>query len=244
MSATPRPLALSALARRTADRPPPRRYLFEDDFAAPEASPRAVRAEPPPEPEVIVPSFSAAELAEARAEGFAEGRAAALAEAKAAAEARTAAALEAIAARLGEARREAAEAAERAATSLAAATLELVSRALPSAAAAHALPTCSALAETLLARLPAVERIAIRVPPELADALGPKLSAAAAAADYAGRLEVIPTAGLAPGEMRVSWPGGEARHDPAAFAAAARALLAQLGLSIPEGQAEENRHGD
>lgn len=244
MSATPRPLALSALARRAADRPPPRRYLFEEDFAAPEASLRAARAEPPPEPEVIVPSFSAAELAEARAEGVAEGRAAALAEAKAAAETRAAAALEAIAARLGEARREAAQAAERAATSLAAAMLDLVLRALPSVAQAHALPTCSALAETLLARLPAVERIAIRVPPDLAEALAPRLSAAAAAADYPGRLDVIPTAGLAPGEMRVSWPGGEARHDPAAFAAAAREVLAQLGLSMPQGQAEENDDGN
>jgi flagellar assembly protein FliH len=246
MTATPRPLALSALATRVADRPPPRRFLFEDDFSAPEdlARSRARLAEPPPEPEVIVPSFSAAELAEARAEGMAEGRAAALAEAKASAEARAAAALEAIATRLGEAAREAEAAAERSAGALAAATLDLVARAMPAVAAAHALPSCAALAEALLARLAGAERLAIRLAPDLARALEPRLAAAAAAADFAGRLEVIATEGMGPGEMRVSWPGGEARHDPAALAATAREVLMQLGLSASAEPGEENGNGD
>jgi flagellar assembly protein FliH len=246
MSAPPRPIALSALARRATDRPPPRRYLFEDDFASPADLPhgRARLAEPPPEPEVIAPSFSAAELAEARAEGIAEGRAAAQAEAKASAEARAAAALETIAARLAEARRAAEAAAERAAGALAAATLDLVARALPAVAAAHALPSCAALAEALLARLAGVERIAIRLPPDLARALEPRLAAAAAAADFAGRLDVIATEGMAAGEMRVSWPGGEARHDPAALAAAAREALSQLGLWGGTDGEQEKGDGD
>ena len=242
MSTAPRPIALSALARRGQDRPPPRRYLFERDFDAEDGPPsRAPLPAPPPEPEVIAPSFSAAELAEARAKGVAEGRAAAAAEAKASAEARAAAALEAIAARLAEAREAAAAAAERAAGALARATLDLVTRALPSAAAAHAPKTCGMLAEALIARLSGVERIVIRLEPELARRLEPALARAAAAADFAGRLEVVGTAGMSPGEMRVSWPGGEARHDPHALASAARDVLHQLGLS-PE-SAEENQDG-
>lgn len=246
MSATPRPIALSALARRTPERAPPRHFLFEEDFAAPEERPRARArlAEPPPEPEVIAPSFSAAELAEARAEGFAEGRSAALAEAKASAAAREAAALEAISGRLAEARRAAEAAAERAAGALAAATLDLVARALPAVAAAHALPSCAALAEGLLARLAGVERITIRLAPDLASALAPRLAAAAAAADFAGRLDVVGTEGMAPGEMRVSWPGGEARRDPAALAAAAQEVLAQLGLCGMTDADQENGDGD
>jgi len=228
-------------------RPPPRRFLFDDDFATPEEQgrARAKLAQPAPEPEVIVPSFSAEELSEARAEGIAEGRAAALAEARASADARLAAVLETIAARLGEARREAHATAERAAGALAAATLDLVARALPAMAAAQALPGCAELAETLLVRLGAVDRIAIRLPPELARALAPRLEAAAAAADFTGRLEVLPTDGMVAGEMRISWPGGEARREPAALAAAAQDVLQRLGLAVARGEAEqENGDGD
>jgi flagellar assembly protein FliH len=251
MSATPRPLALSALASRQVERPPARRFLFEDDFATPEevARARAKLAQAAPEPEVIVPTFSAEELAEARAEGVAEGRAAGIAEARASVEARLAAALETIATRLGEARREASATAESAAAALAATTLDLLARALPRAAAAHALPGCAELAETLLAKLSGVERIAIRLPPELARALAPRLEAAAAAADFAGRLDVIATDGMVAGEMRISWPGGEARRDPAALAAAAGDVLRQLGLAPPRTEtaataAAEQEEGD
>jgi flagellar biosynthesis/type III secretory pathway protein FliH len=244
--AAPRPLALSALAARTIERPPPRRFLFDDDFATPEeqARLRAKLAEAAPEPEVIVPSFTAAELAEARAEGVAEGRALGEAEARASIEARNAAALETIAARLAEAKREAAGAAERAAAALAAATLGLVARALPEIAAAEAGEACARLAESLLARLATAERIAIRLPPELARALAPRLEAAAAAADFTGRLEVIATEGMAAGAMRISWPGGEALRDPAALAAAATEVLRRLGFAAGTDQAEENGDGD
>jgi flagellar assembly protein FliH len=245
MSATPRPLALSALASRQAERPPAhhaahqaahagsRRFLFEDDFASPQDAARARGrlAQAAPEPEVIAPSFTAEELAEARTEGVAEGRAAGIAEAHAGIEARLAAALETIATRLGEARREAAVTAELATGALAATTLDLVARALPRAAAAHARPGCAELAESLLAKLSGVERIAIRLPPELARALAPRLEAAAAAADFTGRLDVIPTDGMVAGEMRISWPGGEARRDPASLAEAAGDVLRQLGLA-------------
>ncbi len=247
MSAPPRPLALSALAsrqvERMADSPAAhagsRRFLFEDDFASPQdvARARARLAQAAPEPEVIAPSFSAEEVAEARAEGVAEGRAAGLAEGRSGSEARIAAALETIATRLGEARREAAATAEGAAAALAAATLALVAGALPRAAAAHALAGSAELAETLLARLSGVERIAIRLPPELARALAPRLEQAAAAADFAGRLDVIPTDGMVAGEMRISWPGGEARREPAALATAAGDVLRQLGLAPPPAEA-------
>lgn len=232
MNAPPRPIALSALASRTVERQASRRYLFEDDFATPEetARARAKLAQAAPEPEVIVPSFSAEELAEARAEGMAEGRAAGLAEARAGIEARHAAALETIATRLGEASREAAATAEAAAAALAAATLDLLARALPRVAAAHAQAGCVELAEALLAKLSGVERIAIRLPGELARALGPRLEAAAAAADFSGRLDVIATDGMVAGEMRISWPGGEARRSPSQLAAAAEDVLRQLGL--------------
>jgi flagellar assembly protein FliH len=263
MNAPPRPLALSALAARQVERHAThqaahpaahavsRRFLFEDDFASPQeaARARARLAQAAPEPEVIAPSFSAEEVAEARAEGMAEGRAAGLAEGRAGAEARLAAALETIATRLGEARREAAVTAETAAGALAATTLDLVARALPRAAAAQALPACAELAETLLARLSGVERIAIRLPPELARTLAPRLEQAAAAADFSGRLDVIPTDGMVAGEMRISWPGGEARRDPAALAEAAGDVLRQLGLAPPRTEtaamaAAEQENGD
>ncbi|WP_456305138.1 hypothetical protein, partial [Elioraea rosea] len=135
--------------------------------------------------------------------------------------------------------REAQLAAERAAGAIAATTLDLVAAALPVAAAAHALPGCAELAEKLLARLSGVDRIAIRLPPELARQLAPRLEAAAAAADFSGRLDVIPTDGMVAGEMRVSWPGGEARRDPAALAAAARDVLQRLGLAGAKDEAEQ-----
>lgn len=255
MSAPPRPLALSALASRQVERPaahqaahakahqPPRagarRFLFEDDFASPQdvSHARARLAQAAPEPEVIAPSFSAEELAEARAEGMSEGRAAGFAEARAGIEARLAAALETIAIRLGEASREAAATAELATGALAATTLDLLARALPRAAAAHALAGCAELAESLLAKLSGVERIAIRLPPELARALASRLEAAAAAADFTGRLDVIPTDGMVTGEMRISWPGGEARRDPAQLAKAAGDVLRQLGLAPSQTEA-------
>jgi flagellar assembly protein FliH len=217
-----------------------RRYLFEDDFATPGERRQASRlAQAAPEPEVIAPSFTADELAEARAEGVLEGRAAGAAEARAAIEARIAGALETIAARLGDASAEAGRAAERAAGALAATTLDLVARALPEAAARHAQQGCAELAEALLARLSGVDRITIRLPPELARQLGPRLAEAAAASDFAGRLDVLPTDGMVAGEMRISWPGGEARRDPKALEQAAREVLRQLGLAANETDAEQ-----
>lgn len=247
MSAPPRPIALSALARPAGARSEAvagqqqRRYLFEDDFATPgeQHRTRARLSQAAPEPEVIVPSFTADELAEARAEGVLEGRAAGAAEARAAIEARIAGALETLATRLGDAKAEANRAAEQAAGALAATTLDLLARALPATAAHHAQQGCAELAEALLAKLAGVDRIAIRLPPELAKSLGPRLAAAAATVDFTGKLDVIPTDGMVAGEMRISWPGGEARREPKALGQAARDVLVRLGLAMNETDAEQ-----
>ncbi|WP_291295110.1 hypothetical protein [Elioraea sp.] len=246
MTAAPRPIALSALARPAGSRTDAvagnqRRYLFEDDFATPgeQGRARGRLAQAAPEPEVIAPSFTADELAEARAEGVLEGRAAGAAEARSAIEARIAGALETIAARLGDAKAEASRAAERAAGALAATTLDLLARALPEAAAHHAQQGCAELAKALLDQLSGVDRIVIRLPPEHAKSLAPRLAAAAEAADFTGKLDVLPTDGMVAGEMRISWPGGEARRDPKVLEQAARDVLARLGLAMSETDAEQ-----
>jgi hypothetical protein len=63
----------------------------------------------------------------------------------------------------------------------------------------------------------------------------PALQAATArmATEMAGRITIAPSADLPQGALRIAWPGGVARRDPAALTRRVRDVLGQFGLDTP-----------
>lgn len=200
------------------------RFAFDTEF---DSAGVVVR----PAPAVVLePTFSAADLEAARAEGFAAGERSVTA----LAEADGAAAL-----------------ADLAATAQAAlATLAEVAHAHKVGAVALALTAADRIAEAALARFPeaapaaalealgreveAAPRLLLRARPDQADAMRDAVEQAALVAGYPGQLVVKSDPTLAPAAFIFDWGDGRAAFDPAAAAAriseALTAALAAEGL--------------
>ncbi len=224
MEETLREAVLAALSPRRAAPPEAatRRagLLYAVDFDRPQAPP-----EPPPPPP---PTFGEAELAAARAEAFAHGRAEALAEEEQAQAALRLAALQAIGDALSASRDHAARVAEEAAEALSRAVLGTVLAALPATCARHGERELRALTRAVLPALSAEPRITVRLNPHMQDAVSEELGRMEP--DLAGRVALLPTDALPPGDISVAWTDGSAVRDARALAAAAREALAPLGL--------------
>lgn len=178
-------------------------------------------------------SFSAEEVAAARAEGFAQGEGSVAAQAQA----DTAAAIAALAA-----------AAEAALASLAAvahehkagaATLALAAAGQIADAALERFPEAVAAAalESLGREVEAAPRLLLRVRPDQVEALTPAVEQAALNAGYPGALVVKADPSLAPAAFIYEWGDGRAAFDPEA---AARRIAEALGAAL----AAEGLHGE
>lgn len=224
-----RPLPLSALAapRRAAEAASPsgRRILFGESFDPP--------APPPPEPEIIAPTFGLEDLELARAEAFAEGRSAGLAEAARSQAARETAAIEAAAAQLAATASAAREAAERTDARLADAVLAAIAAQTGEHAAGLLPAQASALVAELRASLGPEVALTVSAAPGVADRVAEALHDAATRAGTPFPADVAPDPSLDARAVRVAWRSGEALLDLSAVAAATARILAEAFAPAP-----------
>lgn len=231
----------AAADRAPADRVPAGarrpRVLFEEDFSPPGGAAGAAMAEAP-QPEVIEPTYSAAELEDARRSAFRDGRDAGRTAARAEAAAAGEAALAAIAGQLREAAADARTAAQEAAEGALRLCVGMLAALHPSIADRLAAADIEAMVASLLPVLAGEPKLALRVCPPLAAKLQARIAAIAAASDFAGEIALRPDPSVAPGGATLSWSAGAALRDPAALRTALLGALRPLGLGplTPETQ--------
>lgn len=200
--------------------------LFEEDFDLPPPA-----EEPPPQPEVIEPVFSAAELQVAREEAGREADQRARAEVAAAQAASAQASLAAIADQLGHAAAESRAAREDAAEAIAQLVLAGFAAAFPALSRRHGEVEVRAVLQRILPALGSEPKVTIRVAPALLGAVRNEL--ARLDPDIAEMMQVIPFETLSPGDVRVHWHSGQAVRDSAKLWEEIEAILAPAGLLPP-----------
>ena len=196
--------------------------LYAEDFDDEDPAPAV--AEHPPEPEVIDPVFSVAELDAARAEGRAAGRA----EAERSLLASRTHMLGLLAAGVAEARSAATEVATQVADGVVRCMLGALVACLPATCKRHGAAELSALTQIILPALRDEPRIAIRVHPHMLAAM--QAEVAALDVEIAERVVLMPTDAVAPGDARISWANGSAVRDTERARLAVADALAELGL--------------
>lgn len=202
--------------------------LFDEDFD---------QQPPPSEPEVIEPVFTAADLIAARQEAAQESRERTLEEVEGSVRAATSRALAAIAEQLAAARAEVASIAEQSAEAIARLLLDCFATAFPVLSARHGPAELAAIALQILPAVHYEPAIAVRIHP----CVVPKLTEAIASldADVAARVRLIPTEGLSPADVRITWANGSAVRDTAALWRQIEDILAAAGLWSVEATAKE-----
>ncbi len=206
-----------------ASRPSLAGVLYAEDFD--EAAPVPSSAdEPAPEPEVIEPVFSAAELDSARA----DGRAAGLAEAERSIAASRLQVLRLMAENMGDAREAARNLAAEAAEAAARCMLTALTACLPALCTRHGANEVRAFVRIVLPVLTEEPRITVRVHPHMIAMLQDEL--AAMDFEVVERITLQPADAIAPGDVRVTWSAGSASRHGARARAAIDEALAMLGL--------------
>jgi flagellar biosynthesis/type III secretory pathway protein FliH len=197
-----------------------RRILFAEDFDL--ADP-----EPAPEPEIIAPVFTAADLEQARAAGWQEGRDAALAELAAEAERGAQEAAGAIAAQIEAARHELRRMAEESAEAIARLLLESFAAAFPAVCAAYGEKEITALLRAVLPALSQEPMVTVRACSSVLQAAAREIERLDP--DFAERVRLVPAA-TPPGDVRISWHAGKAVRDTATLWSEIADILAPAGF--------------
>ena len=215
--------ARAAPSYAAAPRPHLAGVLYAEDFdeAAP---PPSSAGEPAPEPEVIEPVFSAAELDRARA----EGRAAGLAEAERSIGASRLQVLRLIAENMSNAQEAACNLAADAADAAARCMLTALTACLPALCTRHGANELRAFVRIVLPALIEEPQITVRVHPHMIAVLQDEL--ASMDFDIAERITLQPADAVMPGDVRVTWSAGSASRQGARARAAVEEALAMLGL--------------
>ncbi len=217
-------------ADATAHRLPPRPsrsaaagILYAEDFDD-ENQAETAASHPAPEPEVIEPVFTAAELEAARADARAIGRA----EAERGVAASRLQVLQLIASGMTEAREEAHHIAEQAAEAVARCTLTSLAACLPALCAQHGADELRALIRVVLPALTNEPRITVKLHPHMVAVVRDEI--ASLEIEAADRITLQPSEAIAPGDARVGWSDGSAGRHAARAQAAVENALAVLGL--------------
>ena len=197
--------------------------LYAEDFDD-DADPVAPAPDPVPEPEIIEPVFTAAELDAARAEAAQGARA----EAERGLSASRNHLLGLLAGGMAEARLGAKQAAEAVAEEVARCMLGALAACLPALCEQHGAMELRAFTRALLPALTDEPRITIRINPHMLGAMQDEVGRLDA--EIAERIQLLPTDAIPPGDARVSWAEGSALRDTARARAAFEDGLAQLGL--------------
>jgi flagellar assembly protein FliH len=204
--------------------------LFEEDFDLPATeAPPAV--EPPPEPEVIEPVFTAAELKAAREEAWREADELARAELNGARERAAQAALSTIAEQLRNAREQARKIAESSAEAIAQLLLASFAAAFPAMCRQHGEAEIRAVLQQILPALESEPKLTIRVAPEAASGVRRELDRLDN--DLAAAIQIVPVDTMAPSDVRIQWRAGQASRDAAQIWDDIKAALAPAGLLPP-----------
>jgi len=203
--------------------------LFDEDFDLPAR---------PPEPEVIEPVFTAAELLAAREEAAQDSRDRAIAEVEASARLASTRALAEIAAQITAAREQAAAIAEQSAEAIARLLLDCFATAFPALSAQHGAGELAAVLREILPALHREPKITVRINPHLMPAMTEELHSLDA--ELAVRVRLIPTDSVAVGDVRVAWENGAAIRDAASLWSQIESVLAPAGLLHLESTAKEH----
>jgi flagellar assembly protein FliH len=186
------------------------KFLFQEEFAEPGVGPDGapmpviVRRKPKNFSEVEMEMARQNAHAEGRAEGFDAGRAEALTDAQHLAAQALARIEEALPHALAAADRARAEADAGAVQAMGAIARKL----LPAMAARQGVEEIEALMRDCLERLAEQPRFVAKVNPAVADALREKFEAMTQALGFAGRIVVVPDAGLPATDARIEWTNG------------------------------------
>lgn len=197
--------------------------LFAEDFDAPPICGAA------PEPDVIEPMFTKAELEAACQQAWRTGHDAATA---AFAEANAAGirdAIAAIAAGMVEAPAEAAAMAQQTADALARLLFDSFAAAFPSLCAIHGEAELRNLVRAILPALQQEPSVSIRVNPVHATAIHHEILSADP--DLATRLEIIESETVRPGDIRIAWRAGQATRDADGLWQQIAEILAPAGFA-------------
>ena len=215
------------------------KFLFDVSFdsdapgapeptAAPAPEPAVEAPAPPPEP-----TFSAAELAAARAEGEALGRAAAAEEARTAAEQAIALSLEQVASRLEDLLKGLRAVDEENRAQCLRLSLAILRKLFPRLAASNGLSEIEQVIGDSLERLRDEPRIVIRVADSLLDGLRERIDGLTRRGGFEGKTVLISEAGLPPGAVRVEWADGGAEREPESNWSAIEALIEKALPQVP-----------
>jgi flagellar assembly protein FliH len=206
--------------------------LFDEDFDAPPATAGVIvlddlpdEAPPPP------PAVTAEDVAAARADAYAEGHEKGLAQAAADRAEVTRQMLGVIADRLEGARLEAARVAEEGAQAVARLLMGTLAGMMPALCARHGAAEVAAVARAVLPALVREPRVTIRVSPHLVRAVEQAL--AGLDPDLHGRVMLVPTDAVPPGDVRIAWADGAAVRETAALWRSIAEALAPLDLLAP-----------
>ncbi len=193
--------------------------LFAEDFDV---------ADVAPEPEVIEPVFSVAEVTAAREAAWREGYAAGLEEGAKADGVTTRQALTAIAEQLTAERELAATQADISAQATAQLLLDSLAATFPTLCARYGDAEVQALIRTVLPALTQESAITVRAHPRTAAAVAQEIGRLDS--DLAARVQTVECEGIQPGDVRVTWHNGTARRDAAALWKQVAAVLVPEGL--------------
>jgi flagellar assembly protein FliH len=190
------------------------KFLFDNEFVveqaiADEAAGEADEDRTPPEP-----TYSAAELAQARADGSTEGHAAGLAEGRAETERLATQAIGQISERLSEIAdtvRTHRDSVTHDATAVASAIIRKVA---PDLIRRGALDSIEAAISGCLPDLTDEPRIVVRVHDDVLDAVQARIGPMVAGSGFSGDVVVIADPALEPSDCTVEWADGGIRHDP------------------------------
>lgn len=203
------------------DMRPSGKVLFAEDFD--------LAHDAAPEPEVIEPTFSAAELEAARAEAWQAGSDAAAAEAAAADHAVIRQTITAVAAQLASAHGDLLELAEQSAASIARVLLSSLGVVLPDLATRYGEAELQAIIRVVLPGLFKEPAVTLRINPHHCTSVAREIERLDP--DLAARLQIVPTETIPPGDARIAWRNGGATRDAAALWAQVVATLGLSGLS-------------
>jgi len=196
--------------------------LYAEDFDAEDMPPDL--ADVAPEPELIEPLFTAAEVASVRVEAHHAGRI----ESEHGVAAARVRLLGSIAAALTDAAAAARQAADAHADAVAKVMLSALAACLPALCARHGAGEVRALARAVLPDLADEPRITVRVYPEMLSAM--QAEAASLDPEIVARITWLGSEDILPGDARIAWQDGHAARNGGAARLAVIDALAVLGL--------------
>jgi len=210
------------------------RVLFSEDF---DLASDVLHA---PEPEIIEPTFSAAELEAVRAEAFQAGSDAAAAQAASADHALIRQGITAIATHLATARDELLHHAEETAAAMARLLLGSLGAVLPQLAARYGEAELQSVMRAVLPGLFKEPAVTVRINPCHAAAAAQEIETADP--ELAGRLQIVPSDSVPPGDIRIAWRNGGASRDAAALWTQVAEALDLAGLAPLPAETRELEH--